>query len=108
MSELANEEKLTLTQAAKLAPGRPHASSLWRHCRKGCKARSGERIHLEHVRFGGRVYTTAGAIERFSEKLARADAEYFADPEKPRTRPVHSNRERAIADAESICNEAGA
>jgi replicative DNA helicase len=38
MSELANEEKLTLTQAAKLAPGRPHASSLWRHCRKGCIA----------------------------------------------------------------------
>lgn len=78
-----NEEfNLTLSEASRLVPGRPHHSSLWRWCRKGVLARNGQRIHLEHRRFGGRIFTSTQALERFSKQLADADCEYFA-PDEP-------------------------
>lgn len=54
----AAEEHITLTQAAKLAPGRPSPNCVWRWCREGVKAASGQRVRLKHVRFGSRIYTT--------------------------------------------------
>ena len=77
---------LSLSQAARLVPGRPHASSLWRWCRKGIGARNGDRIHLEHRRFGNRLFTSAAALERFSQRLAEADLEHFDNPD-PSVRP---------------------
>jgi len=73
-----DNDYLSLTEAAKIVPGRPHTSSLWRACRKGVLGRNGERIYLEHVRFGGRIYTTKDALETYARRLTEADAEYFA------------------------------
>ena len=68
---------ITLNEAAKLTPRRVHASTLWRWARKGCRARNGERIHLAHLRVGGRVMTTEAALEEFFRELAAADVEGF-------------------------------
>jgi len=49
----------------------------------------GERIHLEHVRVGGKLYTTPRWIEEFGSRLAEADAAYFKTAsEPPRRKPV--------------------
>lgn len=72
---------MTLSQASRLVPGRPHVTSIWRWCRKGVLARNGMRIHLEHRRFGGRIFTSSQALDRFSKQLADADLEHFDGPE---------------------------
>lgn len=70
-------EYITLTQAAKIAPGRPSTNCIWRWCRRGVLSRGGERVRLQHVRVGGMIYTTAAWLEEFGRKLAEADAKYF-------------------------------
>ncbi len=72
-----SEQRLTLAEAADKAPGRPHVSSLWRYCRYGIRAANGMRIHLEHARFGSRIYTSVEALQRFAQRLADADREHF-------------------------------
>ncbi|MFA9476958.1 DUF1580 domain-containing protein [Phycisphaerales bacterium AB-hyl4] len=72
---------ITLAEAAKLAPGRPSANAVWRWARKGVKSRCGHRVHLQHVRAGGRVLTTAEWVEQFARDLAEADAEHFSAAE---------------------------
>ncbi|MCI0630465.1 MAG: DUF1580 domain-containing protein, partial [Phycisphaerales bacterium] len=59
------EELITLVEAAKLSPGRPSVNAVWRWCRRGVRARNGERIRLEHVRAGGRIFTSAAGLGRF-------------------------------------------
>jgi len=68
---------ITLTQAAKLAPGRPSINCLWRWARKGVLARSGRRVRLGHVRIGGKLFTTAAWVSQFGVALAEADVNYF-------------------------------
>ena len=46
----AAEEHITLSQAAKLAPGRPSSNCVWRWCREGVKAASGTRVRLGRLR----------------------------------------------------------
>ena len=75
------DEHLTLSQAAKLAPGRPSSNCLWRWCRRGVLSRAGERIYLQHVRVGGKVYTRVEWIENFARTLAAADNAYFRKTE---------------------------
>ena len=75
---------LTLSQAAKRLPNRPHAGSVWRWCRKGVRSRSGRRIHLDHVRIGGRIYVTDEAIDQFGRELAQADQEHVVCDESTR------------------------
>ena len=79
--ELGTGEYITLAKAAQLAPGRPSSNCVWRWCRRGVLARSGERVHLRHVRVGGKIFTKSAWVDDFGERLARADAEYFGDPE---------------------------
>ena len=69
---IENEHKLTLTQASKRIPGRPHASTLWRHISKGFVAADGSRIFLEHMRYGRRIFTSLEAVERFAKHIAEA------------------------------------
>ncbi len=91
------EEHLTLSEAAKIAPGRPSMNCLWRWCRRGVLARTGERVRLQHTRVGGKIFTTAQSLDEFGRRLAEADAAYFelhdhdAAAPPPRTRP---NRRR--------------
>jgi hypothetical protein len=73
----ATSEYITLTEAAKIAPGRPSTNCVWRWCRRGVLARGGERVRLQHARVGGMIYTTAAWLEEFGRKLAEADAKYF-------------------------------
>jgi len=68
---------LSLSQAARLAPGRPSASATWRWCRKGLRARDGSSVHLKHVRVGRTVYTTAEWLHEFFEAVAIADQKHF-------------------------------
>lgn len=71
MSTLAH--LLTLAAAAKLLPNHPHPSALWRWSRRGLRARNGQVIHLQHVRLGGRVYTSEEWLSDFGRKLAEND-----------------------------------
>lgn len=91
---------LSLSQAARLAPGRPSASATWRWCRRGLKGRDGSAVFLKHVRVGRTVYTTAPWLHQFFEAVAAADQKHFQARESlavqaakgavaaPRTRPV--------------------
>ncbi len=72
---------LTLSQAARVAPGSPTPNCIWRWCRRGVIARSGRRIRLEHVRVGGKLFTSAEWLESFGRRLAEADADYFDNEE---------------------------
>jgi len=73
----AADEHITLSQAAKLAPGRPSSNCVWRWCREGVKAASGTRVRLKHVRFGSRIFTTRQWLNDFGLALAEADAAHF-------------------------------
>lgn len=104
-------EYITLTEAAKRCPSRPSISAIWRWCRRGLKSRSGRRVRLQHVRVGGRIFTTEEYMHRFFGELAASDAEYF-DRELPvihlreRTRGG-AERRAAIRAAKTILDEAG-
>jgi hypothetical protein len=56
---------ISMTQAAKLAPGRPSATTVWRWAMRGVKLRSGDRLHMQSVRFGGKVFTTVAWLTEF-------------------------------------------
>jgi len=104
------DTRLTLSQAARIAPGAPTPNCVWRWCRRGVIARSGDRVRLQHVRVGGKLFTTARWLDEFGQRLADADAEYFeiADAELPapsagppprrRARRVSSSRRSDQAD----------
>lgn len=99
----AAEEHITLSQAAKLAPGRPSPNCVWRWCREGVKAASGQRVRLKHVRFGSRIYTTRQWLSAFGLALAEADAAHFERSEQatevivPPTSSRRSRRSRGTA-----------
>jgi hypothetical protein len=105
-------EYFDLCRAAKLFPGDPSMACIWRWCRKGCKARSGRRVTLKHVRSGGKLYITREWANEFLAELASEDQKHFT-PEpvadamavevpalgKPRT---DQQRAAAIAQAERV------
>jgi len=109
---LENETLLTLSEAAKIAPGRPHSGSVWRCCRRGVKARDGTRVFLEHLRFAGKIYTSAEALSRFSEALTAADVAYFNQAPGDSTTPpprkrTATQRSRAVERAHKELEAAG-
>lgn len=79
------DAKLRLSQAARIVPGKPHPTCLWRWARHGVLARTGERVRLRHIRIGSRVFTSAAWLDEFFSALAAADAAYF-DAKPPRDR----------------------
>lgn len=102
----ATDEYLTLTEAAKIAPGRPTTNCIWRWCRRGVLSRGGERVRLQHVRVGGMIYTTAHWLEEFGRRLAEADAKYFdlcaAAAEAARAAEVPTPRRRRRVSASQV------
>lgn len=68
---------ISLTEATKLCPHRPHVNTLRRWVRRGQKARNGERIRLTALRIGSELYTTEDWLNEYWEKLSKADQEYF-------------------------------
>lgn len=113
------DEHLTLTEAAKIAPGRPSTNCMWRWCRRGVLSRSGERVHLRHVRVGGRIFTTARWLDEFGRMLAAADTAYFrkteddASQSAPRSQPkrrrdrFNQHRHESIKNATQELEDAG-
>jgi len=93
------DDHITLTQAAKITPGRPSTNCLWRWCRRGVLARNGERVRLEHVRMGGKIFTTRRWVETFGQALAEADKNYFdiEQDQQPAPVPRQPRRRRAVA-----------
>ena len=81
------DDLLTLSQAAKVVPGRPSPNCLWRWCRRGVLSRSGERVYLRHVRVGGKVFTGKQWLDDFGQVLAEADAAYFRRAEDDASQP---------------------
>ncbi len=87
-SVVSNEEMLSLSQAAKLLPGRPHAASLWRWSRLGVTTHSGQRVRLRVGRLGRRLFTKIEWLEEFARQCAELDAERWND--EPRSEsPEH-------------------
>lgn len=82
----AQDEKLELQCAAKYSPCKTSYAALWRQCRKGVLARNGQRIFLEHWRYGRRLYTTLAAIDAFAKAVAKADQGGLATPST--TKPI--------------------
>ncbi len=88
------DDLLTLSQAAKVVPGRPSPNCLWRWCRRGVLSRSGERVYLRHVRVGGKVYTGKQWLDDFGQALSEADAAYFRRNDDDALPPPVASRPR--------------
>ena len=109
------ESFLTLSEATRLLPNRPHVGAIWRMARRGVVGRNGKRVFLEHSRFGRKLYTTREALERFRVELGAADREHFdqvrnhvAKLTNVRTRkPSRTKRETEIRNAEKRLLKAG-
>jgi hypothetical protein len=116
---------ITLTEAAKITPGRPSTNCLWRWCRRGVLSRGGGRVRIEHRRIGGKIFTAPDWLEEFGRKLAEADTRHFdqceeaaadAAAREPRIphrrrwsqllRPGHEDL-HVVEDAERELDEAG-
>jgi hypothetical protein len=65
--DIAAEGLLSLSQAARRCPGRPHISTLWRWVLDGCRG-----VRLETVMVGGRRFTSTEALQRFADSLTAA------------------------------------
>ncbi|MEZ6190018.1 MAG: DUF1580 domain-containing protein [Phycisphaerales bacterium] len=68
---------ITLGAAAKRAPGRPSAATIYRWCRQGLKARNGKKIYLKTIRAGGKLFTSEQWLIIFFEAVSNADAAHF-------------------------------
>ena len=108
---LQYEELLSLPDAAryveKRTGRRPHVSSIFRQARNGIRAASGERLCLEHVRVGKRLYTSGPALERYWERLAEADQEDSTSEARPKTTARGSRRDREHDRAEAELEQEG-
>ena len=103
-----DEQLITLTQATEVLPtidGRKVAvCPLWRWCRMGMRG-----VFLECVRVGRRICTTREALLRFFTDLAELDEHHPpAQPPYLKREPITSReRQRALAEADAILEEAG-
>ncbi len=88
--DIQNETVCTVTEAAKLFPGRPHIATVWRYVHTGVRG-----LRLETIKVGGKRFTSHEAVERFIERVTAA-----ADG---REIPVRTAKQRArdIARAEA-------
>jgi len=96
MIDVTNEGLLTLSEAARMLPGRVHVSTLHRWRLRGVQG-----VHLDTAVVGGRRYTSREALARFSEAVTAArDGSPI---------PIRSaaSRERAIRRSEKELEEAG-
>ena len=78
---------------------KPHISTIWRWCLKGCKG-----VRLESICVGGRRMVSAAAIDRFIEDCTRLQTAPVAQPVVPRPQLAahamrHNERRRAEIEA---------
>lgn len=79
LRDLQNDKPMSLPDAAeylgRLTGQKPHVSTIYRWCLKGCKG-----VRLDSICIGGKRFVTATAIERFIEASTESRA---APPEQP-------------------------
>jgi hypothetical protein len=96
MIDIATEDMVSLTEAAKTLPSRPDQSTLWRWRNRGVRG-----VRLETVLVGGRRMTSRQALNRFFAAVnAAADG-------KPVRTETPREREQAISRAERWAAELG-
>lgn len=74
------DDLLDMKEAARILPSRPSSAVVWRWCRKGVLARDGQRIFLEHRRYGRKLFTTKLALDNFAKAVVEADKNHLAQP----------------------------
>jgi hypothetical protein len=72
----AESELLTLPEAARSLPGKPHPCTLWRWRSKGIRG-----VRLRSTVIGGRCYVTRQALAEFVAALSGFEAETEGDGE---------------------------
>lgn len=73
--DIETERTISLTEAAKSLPGRPHVSTLWRWVREGRRG-----VRLETVAVGGRRFTSREALRRFVDRVSASHDSEFSSP----------------------------
>jgi hypothetical protein len=111
--DLARETLITPAQYAKMRPsgrnGRPMAlTTAYRHIFQGVRG-----TLLEHVRFGGNIYTSVEAVQRFCDRLTAAETASATTPvgSIPSTSPLAlrtpTARCKAVEQAERELDQIG-
>jgi len=94
---------MTLPDAAdylgRITGSKPHVSTLWRWCLKGCKG-----VRLESLCIGGKRYVTASSLSHFvaastSKQTAQEVTEVRITRNEPPHVTRHNQRRRAEIDA---------
>jgi hypothetical protein len=89
LRDLREDKPLSLFDAAdylgKLTGRKPHVSTLWRWCMKGCKG-----VRLESICIGGKRFVTATAIEQFIDASTAAQSAKAAQPAAATSEPPPS------------------
>ena len=95
-------ERLTLAVAGRLLGFSP--STLFRWCRDGCRG-----VKLDYCRIGGKIFTTAEALEEFATRLREVDDLRFAKPvpSRPRRQPTRAAISQDEARSRRELSEAG-
>jgi hypothetical protein len=88
MISFQDEDILTIKQAAKRLPTRPHISALYRWAKEGLHG-----IRLETLRVGGTMCTSTEALQRFFSAVTEATHE----PTLAERRRQQSAAERELA-----------
>lgn len=65
-----NEKPITLAQASRKLPNRPHKTTVYRWCKYGIQG-----VFLEHGKMGRSIVTSVEACMRFSRALQQATAQ---------------------------------
>lgn len=103
---MSTTDKITLTDARNLVPGRPDVATLWRWAMKGVGG-----VKLETERWGRRLFTTEQWLNEFQTTLRERAccapaAASSQSPRQPRPR-TSTRREQQIAAAEKRLESAG-
>lgn len=96
MNDLLCERLVSLSDACRLLPGRPHVSTIWRWVSRGVGG-----VRLETISSGGRRFTSREALRRFVTATTAA-ANGLAPPTRTPRR-----RRRDGAQAREILRRAG-
>jgi len=103
IQNLAHDRPMSLPDAAaylgRITGQKPHVSTIWRWCLKGCKG-----VRLESVCIGGKRFVTAAAIDDFIDASTRRRPDGQLPPPAAPPRPPahvmrHNERRRAEIEA---------
>ncbi len=95
--DLSSEHLLSLAEAAKTLPGRPHSSTIWRWHSRGVRG-----IRLETVVIGGRRFTSRESLERFARRTTAA-----ADGLPASANPASEASSESLAQVEAELDSVG-